>query len=162
MGTGYHGGFGKTKGAQGKLAIANISFMPKNDTFRIYIANRKDIDADGFFDIIAHGDSNNIEIESGGKTHRIHHRIAAKILSKNPSYKKGQPVRLISCNTGKDANGFAQNLANKLNVPVKAPTKYAFVRENGKHFVAGSKDGKNPDYADKGSYKIFYPQRRKK
>ena len=50
----------------------------------------------------------------------------------------------------------------KKNVPVKAPTKYAFAYEDGKHFVAGSKDGKNPDYTDRGAYRTFYPKRRKK
>ena len=162
MGAGYHGGFGKTNGAKRRLAIANISFMPQKEEFGQYIAKRKDIDADGFFDVIAHGDSHNIEIETGGKVYKIQHRTAAKILSKNTAYKKGQPIRLLSCNTGKVDDGFAQNLANKLNVPVKAPTKYAFAYEDGKHFVAGSKDGKNPDYTDRGTYRTFYPKRRKK
>ena len=34
-------------------------------------------------------------------------------------------------------NGFAQNLANKLNVEVYAPTNYLWSTPNGNYFVAG-------------------------
>lgn len=37
-----------------------------------------------------------------------------------PGYKKGQSIRLFSCNTGTLNHGFAQDLANKLNVTVWA------------------------------------------
>lgn len=37
-----------------------------------------------------------------------------------PGYKKGQSIRLLSCNTGTLNHGFAQDLANKLNVTVWA------------------------------------------
>lgn len=33
-----------------------------------------------------------------------------------------QPVRFISCHTGADAGGFAQQLADRLGAPVSAPT----------------------------------------
>jgi hypothetical protein len=34
----------------------------------------------------------------------------------------GEPVRLFSCDTGRNQEGFAQQLANQLGVPVTAPT----------------------------------------
>ena len=74
-----------------------------------------------------------------------------------PGYKKGQPIRLLSCNTGTSSASFAQNLANKLNVSVWAPDKYLWASYSGNHFVAGmTKDGK-PDYSDKGKFVEYKP-----
>lgn len=154
--------FGGTKGAR-RYYAGNISLMGTDDNYYKYIQRRKDIDPNGHFDVIAHGDSNHIEVIHNGKKYNVNHRELKKILEANPKYQKGQPIRLLSCNTGNGDKSFAQNLANKLNVTVIAPTKYAFTRSDGRHFVCGSKDGgKTPDYSDMGEYKPFYPSRRKK
>ena len=56
--------------------------------------------------------------------------------------------------------------ANKLNVPVIAPTKYLWANPNGTHYVAGgrvnSKGKLEPIVSDVGEFKTFYPKRRKK
>lgn len=154
--------FNNTRGAR-RYYAGNISLMGTDDKYHRFIQRRSDIDPNGYFDVIAHGNPNHIEIISNGKKYNINHRELKKILKGNPNYRKGQPVRLLSCNTGNGERSFAQNLANKLNVPVIAPTKYSFVTYSGKHFVAGSKDnGKTVDYSDIGEYKTFYPIRRKK
>lgn len=72
-------------------------------------------------------------------------------------------IRLLSCNTGKGNNSFAQNLANKLNVIVYAPTKIIWAWPNGKHGVYGAKNNKmkEPNLKDKGCMKAFTPRRRK-
>jgi len=158
MGRGNSGLFRGTYGAI--PAIGNISYMLFDDKFYKNISKRKDIDPNGYFDVIAHGQSDKIEINTGSKKYLVNHRIASKIIKEANNYHKGQATRLIFCNTGRNANGFAQNLANKLNVPVMVPTKYAFAYPNGKHFVAGSIDEKTPNYNDIGEYKVFYPNRR--
>lgn len=72
----------------------------------------------------------------------------------------------MSCYTGATDNSFAQNLANKLNVPVIAPTKYLWANPNGTHYIAGGRINKKgrlePVFSDLGEFKTFYPKRRKK
>ena len=86
------------------------------------------------------------------------------ILKRRSDYKRGQPLRLLSCDTGSSTIGFAQNLANKLNVVVEAPTKLVWAYPNGKYFVAGRrKDNPNlPDMNNPGVFKKFYPGGKKK
>ena len=160
MGAGFHGGFGNTYGA----AFGSTDYMKPNDNFSRFIKNRPDVDVDGFYDIIAHGNEYTIEVQHNGKSIQINHRTAAKLFLKDNRYKK-QGIRLLSCSTGKIDNGFAQNLANKLGVPVKAPTDILWVKPSGKYYVKSGKvinghlyeDGSKP-----GRFKIFYPNRRKK
>jgi len=45
------------------------------------------------------------------------------------------PIRLFSCNTGADANGFAQQLSNNLGVDVTAPTKPVWSTSGGSPFI---------------------------
>lgn len=61
------------------------------------------------------------------------------------------------CNTGSLDNGFAQNLANKLNVKVYAPTNYLWATPNGNYFVAGMNNSRLPDMNDVGTFKLFSP-----
>ena len=134
MGSGYSGLYTGTKGYN--TVPGSIDYMDKNDSFSKFIKNRKDIDSNGFYDIIAHGSPISIQVNHNGKNIKINHRIAAKLLKSNKKY-NGQGVRLLSCSTGKIENGFAQNLANKLKVPVMAPTDILWATPNGSYFVAG-------------------------
>lgn len=43
----------------------------------------------------------------------------------------GEPIRLFSCSTGQDAEGFAQQLANQLGVDVTAPTQAVWSSADG-------------------------------
>ena len=119
MSKGYSGMFNGTKGS--RVAFGSTDYMKPTDDFSRYIKRRKDADANGFYDIIAHGNPISIEIQHNGQTITIDHRIAARLFKQDKQY-KGQAIRLLSCSTGKLDTGFAQNLANKLNVPVQAPT----------------------------------------
>ena len=123
------------------------------------IKNRIDVDDNGFFDIVAHGGNYIVQIEINGKAQPVDHRFIGNMLLHSDAY-NGQPIRLLSCNTGRLADGFAQNLANFMNVEVCAPTKYIWAYPNGKHLVAGGIEinGKLVmDEFDKGIMKIFYP-----
>lgn len=154
--------FKGTKGA--KYAAGSSYFMDDADQFSINIKNRKDVDANGFFDVIAHGTPVSIEISHNGSKIQIDHRVAARLIKNDKSY-NGQGIRLLSCSTGQLTDGFAQNLANKLNVTVSAPSDILWAGPSGRHFVAGSKivNGKaEADLGKPGEFITFYPKRRKK
>ena len=158
MGMKSNGGY--FLGTKGRPYSGDAKLMGKKEAFLEYIARRKDIDINGYYDVIARGTSTYIQIENKGETHSIDWRVTAKIIRNSKGY-KGQAIRLMSCNTGAITNGFAQNLANKLGVPVSAPTHYLFVYKNGNYFVEGSNDGGITPNGIKGSFKTFYPNRRK-
>lgn len=122
-----------------KIAQGNISFMPKEgerSLFARYIANRVDVDPDGMYDIIAHGNSDLIEIENENRTMVIKAREAAKLIRKQPGFKKAKSIRLFSCNTGSTVNGFAQNLANALGKPVYAPNMAIYSNNRGSYWIS--------------------------
>lgn len=133
--------------------------MDPNDNFSRFIGNRRDIDANGAFDVIAHGSPTSIEITRNGSKILIDHRVAAKLIKRNGGY-SGQEVRLLSCSTGKLDNGFAQNLANKLSVPVSAPTSILWAWPSGRHMVADDDGTGRADRRRMGTFRTFYPQRR--
>ena len=131
-------------------------FMDDDDLFAKYISRRTDVDPDGYFDIVAHGTPNGIQITHNGQHIIVDHKTAARLIQSLDGY-NGQNIRLLSCNTGSIDNGFAQNLANRLNVDVSAPTKYLWARSDGTYFVAGMNDARQPDMNDIGTFKPFTP-----
>lgn len=135
-----------------KYASASVSFMPKNGNkslFSKYISKRFDIDPNGTLDVIAHGSFKEIEVNGVSSTVLIGPRQAAKIIKRQPDYKKAKAVRLFSCNTGSHKNGFAQHLANALGKPVIAPNMAVNAYSNGVYWVG--EDGK------KGEFVTYYP-----
>lgn len=61
----------------------------------------------------------------------VDHRFIGNMLLHSDDY-YGQPIQLLSCNTGFSDTGFAQNLANYLNVEVKAqPSLYGHIQVEG-------------------------------
>ena len=162
MGTGPGRGldFGNTKGSNSFYA-GDVSFMDKDDMFLLGIQKRKDVDPNGFFDVIAHGTENGILITHNNENILVDSRTAAKLIKQQAGY-TNQGIRLLSCNTGKLDTGFAQNLANKLNVKVYAPTSYLWVDDRGNYFVTGMTAKGNPKYTERGKLRIFYPNRRKR
>ena len=161
MGAGYHGGFGKTYGS---AVAGDAVFKSKPSEFFANIANRKDIDINGIYDVVAHGGTAIIQVTHNGRILEVDSRTAARLITSKTDYKPGQPIRLLSCDTGSLSNGFAQNLANKLNVVVEAPTKLVWAYPNGTYFVAGRrKDDPNlPDMRNRGVFKKYYPGGKKR
>lgn len=139
-----------------KYSIGDATFMDSDDAFLKNISNRTDIDANGYFDVIAHGTPNGIQITHNGQKIIVNSRIAARLIQNMAGY-NGQPIRLLSCSTGSLDNGFAQNLANKLNVEVYAPTNFLWATPNGTYFVAGKTKVGAPDMNIKGIFKLFKP-----
>jgi len=73
-----------------------------------------------YYDVCIHGAPNFVEYEH---TYKLDAETMSWIISGRRDY-KGDDIRLLSCSTGikdKDGSCFAQELANKLKVKVKAP-----------------------------------------
>ena len=146
-----------------KAMIGDITLNHIAKDYLVNLSHRTDKDVNDFFDIIGHDTTKSIQvISSNNKVVNLSHRDLAKILKNNSSYKKGKSIRLLSCNTGKDPLGFAQNLANKLNVKVIAPNTYYWAYPNGKHLAAGMKSNGQIDENQPGQMITFYPGGNKK
>lgn len=156
MSKGLSGLYAGTKGNQ--AAIGSTIFMTTNEVFVANINKRADVDTNGFYDIIAHSSPNSVKIVSNGRAFEVSHRVLARLLKSDKNYKGGN-IRLLSCNTGNEAGQFAQNLANKLGVLVKAPTQLLWAWPNGRYCVAKGRNGNTitPDLTQKGYFKTFYP-----
>ncbi|MDE5782647.1 MAG: hypothetical protein K2I03_14420 [Lachnospiraceae bacterium] len=151
-------GITKYRGSINAVA-GDMTFVSEPNDYFNYIKNRKDIDSTGYFDIVVHGDIEKVQISINGKASSVNHRFIGNILKHSSEY-NGQPIRLLSCNTGASDNGFAQNLANYMNVEVIAPTKFIWVYPNGIHTVAGGEviNGKLTMVpSDSGSMRKFIP-----
>ncbi|MFR8341287.1 MAG: RHS repeat-associated core domain-containing protein [Dorea sp.] len=89
-----------------QYAAGDATFMESSDRFVKNISKRKNIDADGYFEVIAHGTPDEIQIVHNGKTIMVDARTAARLIENSEGY-NGQPIRLLSCSTGSTENGFA-------------------------------------------------------
>lgn len=76
----------------------------------------------------------------------------ARLIRTAPGYQKGQHINLFSCECGADPQGIAQQLANRMNIPVSAFSENVILRGSGMHFYTQSKNG------EYGIMKTFYPQ----
>lgn len=148
-------GAGLPRGSGG-AAAGDASFMNPSESFNRYIRQRRDVDPDGKFDLIAHGTPNGIQIEHNGIRVLINSRTAAQMIKRLPDY-NGQPIRLLSCNTGARAEGFAQNLANKLGVVVEAPSDIIWAYPNGRHVIAPNNGKGKPDLRKRGHFIQYKP-----
>jgi len=146
-----------------RAAAGPVNFMGETDNFYKFSSRRADIDPGGHFDVVAHGSPDVIEFMTTKGPMIVDHRTAARLIQKAPGY-NSQPIRLLSCETGACDVGFAQNLANKLNVPVQAPTELVWAQNNGRIFVAPrlslnprSTEFYKPDLANPGTFRTFIP-----
>ncbi|MEW8029213.1 MAG: hypothetical protein AB2806_15945, partial [Candidatus Thiodiazotropha sp.] len=135
-----------------------VNFMADSDRFFINSSRRPDIDPDGYFDVVAHGSPNRIQIETTNGPVLVDHRTAARLIQQQPGY-NGQNIRLFSCSTGACDTGFAQNLANKLNVEVQAPTDLLWAYPSGRTLVAPKAINGQPDLNSLGEIRNFLPKK---
>ena len=139
----------------------SADYTRKGDPFSENIKKRSDVDINGFYDVIAHGSPETIIIEHNGIEIEVDHRTAAALLKRDAHY-RGKSIRLLSCDTGLLKTGFAQNLANKLNVLVKAPTSWVWAYPDGHYIVATRDKNGQPDFSKRGRFVTFYPGGKKK
>jgi hypothetical protein len=83
---------------------------------------------DGTLDIVSHGWDDFIKPGDGGT---LIARELAEMIKRSPQFDAGKSIRLLSCHTGRSGSGFAQDLANKLGVPVSAPSDRLWVHSTG-------------------------------
>lgn len=154
MGAGYHGGFGNTIGAKRSGFIVADSMLVghgEGETLKTAAAMIKK--EAGYTDVVVHGNPNNVAVIKNGNWIEIDHRRLAKFLKSDSGYSKGN-IRLISCSTGTEPKGFAQNLANKMGVSVMAPSDTLYIYRNGKMII-----GNNP-LKNTGKWIIYHPERK--
>jgi hypothetical protein len=76
----------------------------------------------GKFTADLHGNPESVKVEGRSLTA---HDLASFLESEKSDW-SGEPIRLFSCNTGKGEDPLAQELADRLGVPVMAPTELAW------------------------------------
>jgi hypothetical protein len=83
----------------------------------------------GSIDVIVHGGVDDFMVTINGVDHTISHRSLAKYIEKQGiDFKR---VRLLACKSGMHPKGVAQQLANKLGVPVEAPSDKLYIHPDG-------------------------------
>lgn len=107
---------------------------------------------DGYVDVIVHtsADGQKFSIYRNGGWEDFTHRDLAKWL-KSKGYEEKTKIRLISCGAGADTTNLAQNLANKLNTEVLAPTDKVWATPDGELTVGPTKD------SNTGTWEHFNP-----
>lgn len=101
----------------------------------------------GVRDPATHGTEGYVELADGGTAT---HRSLANLIERSPEF-RGQPVRLISSNTGAAENGLAQRLADKFGVPGKPPTDKVWLHPDGRLSVGTTAE------AETGTWKTLQP-----
>ena len=125
-------------------------FMEATDGFTINSA--KSTAVDGFHDVVAHGSPQDFGATpySWQQGKNFDAKAMADYLRADPGY-AGGPIRLLSCSTGKLADGAAQQLADELGVEVLAPTDTLWAFSTGRLTVG-------PDaISATGTFKSFHP-----
>lgn len=103
----------------------------------------------GTYDIALHGSQKTVSFYG----ERIDADTLAKIVKARNDYDKKSAIRLLSCNTGKGEDCFAQRLANKLGVSVEAPDDIIWARSDGTYTIGPTR------YKNTGKMIKFYPER---
>lgn len=120
----------------------------------------------GEYTLDLHGTPDSVALgDSDGELRELSANQFADVVRSSTGW-AGEPIRLFSCNTGADSDGFAQQLANELGVAVTAPTKPVWSTPGGSPFVTESGwvtiDGQNvwtAIWPPTGTWITFSPQR---
>lgn len=157
MGAGFHGGFGDTHGAV-VAAIADSTLVGNGRGFQLKDAAKRVPHEEGFTDVAVHGAPHHIAVyvnkDGIDREVILNHRSLASFLRKDSGYKGGN-IRLLSCSTGSPMGTFAQNLANKMGVTVRAPSDKLFIFPNGRTVIG-------PDvHHNTGRWIDYHPQKGK-
>ncbi|MEU4598322.1 hypothetical protein [Nocardia sp. NPDC023988] len=114
---------------QSTLAVVSFSHGTHSTTIGSDPAARRvteNLRNDGAHDVILHGDESGHPLDGNGAP--LSPQQVADAILVNPNYVPGTPVRLVSCFSGGDI-GWAQQIADRLGVPVHAPTDIVGVRQ---------------------------------
>jgi RHS repeat-associated protein len=134
------------------LGLVDINMFPHDEAIRKSADNIPN--PPGGFTVGGHGDPR-------AMWNAAHERVEpdqlAEKIRAHPSYKEGQHVVLMSCNTGKGEAPFAQHLANELNAPVSAPDNFLWIWPDGKTLPMGMTPDRKMVPTDPGKWRTFKP-----
>lgn len=110
------------------------------------------------YTVDVHGSADNVRV---GNT-KLTPKDLADILRASGDWDGKQPIRLLSCQTGTKADGFAAQLSKELGVEVVAPTKDAWVDDMGNVFASSThydpkRGGDSPGWPPNGDWATFKP-----
>ena len=110
------------------------------------------------YTVDVHGSADNVRI---GDT-ELTPKDVADIIRSSGDWDGRQPIRLLSCQTGTKADGFAAKLSQELGVEVMAPTKDAWVDDMGNVFASSThydhkRGGDSPGWPPNGDWATFRP-----
>ena len=135
------------------LGLVDINLFPHNEAIRQSADNIPS--PPGTFTVGSHG---NPSIMTDTALRGVTPAQMAERIKAHPSYTEGQKVQLMSCETGKGTDPYAQKLANELNAPVVAPDKLLWIWPHGAYKPAGQKADGTMDTADPGVWHTFNPK----
>lgn len=138
----------------------SIEFVNKHDLLYKYGSKIKDMNS--YETIVCHGTADSILIYTN-EDESIEYSAEefARILRSSPSYHGGD-IHLISCSTGAKDDGFAQQLADIMQIHVLAPTEAVHVNADGRLFVSDNRIlaemyFENMSVKETGSWRLFSP-----
>lgn len=132
-------------------SAADLNRFPGSEAIRRYSANIPT--KPGWYDVGMHGSPEKVFLEhADGSTLAVDHRVLADLIRRQPDY-DGSPIRLLSCSTGRDADGFAQRLADALGTDVEAPSDTLWIWPNGATGVGPTQRNLS------GEWRTFEPRR---
>jgi hypothetical protein len=117
------------------------------------------LDPNAPFNVFTHGNENVALVRTPGGMKPVNAKGFSKIMGNNADYLQGTPLHLFICNTGK---GFAQQVSNRMDVPVFAPTDYMVTLRSGKIGIGQLKivNGLQVlDHKKLGESRLFMPER---
>lgn len=150
--------------------IIKLSSKFVNPTDPLYTNANKIKPVKGYGDIIIHGSPDSLLINGlNGEQWEYGAKEAAEMIRNSREF-HGQPIRLVSCQTGAKKNGIAQQIADELGVEVMAPTEIANVDIDGEIFLSDNGELAeiwNTSSAEErktirptGEWKVFKPNKR--
>jgi hypothetical protein len=115
------------------LPLREEDISPRTTDNRINLADNvprvnQAVDYGGYLDVVMHGDAEHTQANLDGVSVDFTLEQTAKMVQESPSWEH-RPIRLMSCSTGQGE--YAQQLADKLDVPVYAPTDILKLRHDG-------------------------------
>lgn len=161
---------GKALDKSGGSGIIKLSSKFVNPTDPLYTNSNKIKPVKGYGDIIIHGSPDSLLINGlNGEQWEYGAKEAAEMIRNSREF-HGQPIRLVSCQTGAKKNGIAQQIADELGVEVMAPTEIANVDIDGEIFLSDNGELAeiwNTSSAEErktirptGEWKVFKPNKR--
>lgn len=96
-----------------------------------------------------------------GAPKRLTPEALATVIKNHPKYKQGMPVYLLSCNTGKGDNSFAEQLSAQMKTDVVAPDEILWYYPDGnvRPYARGADNPDLPDTSRPGNIRKFTPKK---